>query len=174
MRYFNPRPPRGGRPRQFDYVSRQRIFQSTPSARRATWMVDDKQYVCDISIHALREEGDLGGECEQHARQRFQSTPSARRATYGGYYPNALLETFQSTPSARRATCRGNKTPEYIWVISIHALREEGDTAFSKTRMALPKISIHALREEGDKTCPDTLAALARFQSTPSARRATL
>ena len=36
-----------------------------------------------------------------------------------------------------------------IWNISIHALREEGDLK-SLSQGALSKISIHALREEGD------------------------
>ena len=34
-------------------------------------------------------------------------------------------------------------------------------------------ISIHALREEGDKCAPACLQIVRRFQSTPSARRAT-
>ena len=57
-------------------------------------------------------------------------------------------------------------------LISIHALREEGDTASPSARMTL-RISIHALREEGDflrraeQTCNNS------FLSTPSARRAT-
>ena len=57
-----------------------------------------------ISIHALREEGD--GECPTSAASRveFLSTPSARRAT------PALL---------RYVAFAG---------ISIHALREEGDS----------------------------------------------
>ena len=58
----------------------------------------------DISIHALREEGDS-----------FQCSQSSR------------LGTFLSTPSARRATLA-----ERIFLapdsISIHALREEGDS----------------------------------------------
>ena len=35
------------------------------------------------------------------------------------------------------------------------------------------EISIHALREEGDTTTGKMLATLLQFQSTPSARRAT-
>ena len=35
--------------------------------------------------------------------------------------------------------------------ISIHALREEGDSAVSAKRNASDRISIHALREEGDE-----------------------
>ena len=56
---------------------------------------------------------------------------------------------FQLTPSARRATSRGaSGTGGYI--ISIHALREEGD-CHDVGRVALVVISIHALREEGDE-----------------------
>ena len=56
---------------------------------------------------------------------------------------------FLSTPSARRATPpeprrdRGRS-------ISIHALREEGDSPASVVEVVCCLISIHALREEGD------------------------
>ena len=56
---FYPRPPRGGRPR--------------PQGRRPA----DQP----ISIHALREEGDLSLADEIAAAYEFLSTPSARRAT---------------------------------------------------------------------------------------------
>ena len=62
---------------------------------------------------------------------------------------------FLSTPSARRATL-------LFWssriskAISIHALREEGDLRWCRSRRTDP-ISIHALREEGDKTGNDEL-----------------
>ena len=57
--------------------------------------------------------------------------------------------------------------------ISIHALREEGDTVafgFSHIRVL---ISIHALREEGDLVVLFLTRMPPKFQSTPSARRAT-
>ena len=44
-------------------------------------------------------------------------------------------------------------------VISIHALREEGDTTSSSAR-ATSAISIHALREEGDVRSADGLLLL--------------
>ena len=66
----------------------------------------------NISIHALREEGDTGKEHTIQQQHIFLSTPSARRAT-------------EYVPGMVRATG-----------ISIHALREEGD---SKNR---DKISI--------------------------------
>ena len=37
-------------------------------------------------------------------------------------------------------------------LISIHALREEGDPVLRAARVAVKPISIHALREEGDLT----------------------
>ena len=58
-RYFNPRPPRGGRPRSFSLVPSYRKFQSTPPARGATSQMPD------AFIGSLR----------------FQSTPPARGAT---------------------------------------------------------------------------------------------
>ena len=79
--YFYPRPPRGGRPHIVGLPSKNRV----------------------ISIHALREEGDI------------------MRAVSG---IDTIL--FLSTPSARRAT--DNKERDNMSEkISIHALREEGD-----------------------------------------------
>ena len=59
-------------------------------------------------------------------------------------------------------------------LISIHALREEGDKNYGKTWDILQNISIHALREEGDDGVQDKVTETAQFLSTPSARRATL
>ena len=79
------------------------LFLSTPSARRATQLRSERLLGGDISIHALREEGD-GDDLLQLLRlDGFLSTPSARRATTSFAI---LLQAF---------------------VISIHALREEGD-----------------------------------------------
>ena len=57
--YFYPRPPRGGRPATALHRGKAAVFLSTPSARRATfWRF--RNGLCDeISIHALREEGDV-------------------------------------------------------------------------------------------------------------------
>ena len=124
-----------------------------------------------ISIHALREEGD---HIIQHSAKRageFLSTPSARRATLVlppaaigvvYFYPrppregrplklwsDEAAELFLSTPSARRATDGGHVDVGRA-VISIHALREEGDFVKSGYDLKVIEISIHALREEGD------------------------
>ena len=101
----------------------------------------------EISIHALREEGDRfrffiplvhhnfyprpprGGrpfvDKEFSAVWIFLSTPSARRAT-GWTSLSQGPSIFLSTPSARRATFLGTLVP-LAALISIHALREEGD-----------------------------------------------
>ena len=111
----------------------------------------------------LKERYMQGGE--------FLSTPSARRATLTlavhflsqiNFYPRpprggrqngkssvSLISEFLSTPSARRATQAAEQVG-FRGVISIHALREEGDAAARAERPAAGAISIHALREEGD------------------------
>ncbi len=60
-----------------------------------------------------------------------------------------------------------------FYVISIHALREEGDRVRLYGTSVFNIISIHALREEGDGVGIDKLGAGVEFLSTPSARRAT-
>ena len=150
------------------------------------------------------------------SRRTFQSTPSVGRATAKAA-KNKLNNLFQSTPSVGRATCssrrdsfrlsyfnprppwggrqtRGRQTPPRS-VISIHALRGEGDTLSAVdyvTRIMISihalrgegddwlcsaqdwlMISIHALRGEGDKTNTGLVAYAKAFQSTPSVGRAT-
>ena len=147
---FNPRPPRGGRRISLLICARRSKFQSTPSARRATCCRVLHVLVTEISIHALREEGDGTRKQQCTGLKSFQSTPSARRATSsdtkqfcsvrnfnprpprgGRRVYNHIENTaaiFQSTPSARRATPENPVRTEEI-IISIHALREEGDAA---------------------------------------------
>ena len=57
-------------------------------------------------------------------------------------------------------------------MISIHALREEGDVILILLDVQ-HKISIHALREEGDDGISTSSSVSDKFLSTPSARRAT-
>ena len=101
-------------------------FLSTPSARRATRKQIVQYKDLDISIHALREEGD--------ARSRFWTTRSKYfypRPPRGGrrFLHSAGVKsfTFLSTPSARRATVCRMVFGHHVQ-ISIHALREEGDS----------------------------------------------
>ena len=99
---FYPRPPRGGRLTPTGGAIRMMIFLSTPSARRATPQNHLCHQHCAISIHALREEGDLH---------------RGRESRNGGISIHALREEGDATA----------KEPDAGGKISIHALREEGD-----------------------------------------------
>ena len=57
-------------------------------------------------------------------------------------------------------------------MISIHALRAEGDAGVSLFAVLHP-ISIHALRAEGDTLLVFAPLSWSAFLSTPSVRRAT-
>ena len=84
---FNPRPPRGERRLRHQITAPGLVFQSTPSARRATVRDQLLRRGVEISIHALREESDC---CPSNALLKtvlFQSTPSARRATLADSVP---------------------------------------------------------------------------------------
>ena len=100
---FYPRPPRGGRPAMAARCSPTPPFLSTPSARRATTERFRAAIPAQISIHALREEGDNATRDIVDNQNQFLSTPSARRATRRGKSPG-VFSIFLSTPSARRAT----------------------------------------------------------------------
>ena len=56
---FYPRPPRGGRRLYGEWRIPEFAFLSTPSARRATAELRPRNGQRQISIHALREEGDF-------------------------------------------------------------------------------------------------------------------
>ena len=101
---------------------------------------------------------------------KFLSTPSARRAT-SSLHASIIYLSFLSTPSARRAT-----QPPYslAWVtsISIHALREEGDTTRAVKRVVQRHFYPRPPRGGRPGGVPLGRGA-AIFLSTPSARRAT-
>ena len=59
VKNFYPRPPRGGRLAGPPAPPTTEEFLSTPSARRATLLRLVGCFRSDISIHALREEGDV-------------------------------------------------------------------------------------------------------------------
>ena len=101
------------------------LFQSTPSARRATPWRKSNRTRFRISIHALREESDLRGFLAGRWLFDFNPRPprGERRYTLWLWFSSY---TFQSTPSARRAT-RSLVSGIVGGHISIHALREESD-----------------------------------------------
>ena len=124
-----------------------------------------------ISIHALREEGDITGDVDLNHAYKFLSTPSARRATTleecwedlkkdfyprpprGGrqvtYTRKVFADLFLSTPSARRATAWYK---HYFWIIHHFYPRP-------------PRGGRHLNYDTGGEA--------EEFLSTPSARRAT-
>ena len=167
---FYPRPPRGGRHMQDFLSSLADLFLSTPSARRATNRSLHIILRIQISIHALREEGDRRRAGKRRLQTVFLSTPSARRATYFGF-PIEIKFLFLSTPSARRATNSVRCFSQELLDFYPRPPRG-GRPTFSQSAAHTARISIHALREEGDPI-RNQLFSMKQFLSTPSARRAT-
>ena len=123
-----------------------------------------------ISIHALREEGDVPGSTLGIPAQNFYPRPP-RGGRHGRAEVDRFLHTFYPRPP------RGGRQEDLVEAgrisqISIHALREEGDEQ-NFLRVRPLDISIHALREEGDRVGSMAPVMAVLFLSTPSARRAT-
>ena len=78
-------------------------FLSTPSARRATNAGQLIPFYVDISIHALREEGDGAPRLAHDFLDYFYPRPP-RGGRQSGRTSNNPIFRFLSTPSARRAT----------------------------------------------------------------------
>ena len=170
--YFYPRPPRGGR--QPGLAGRKDISYFYPRPPRGGRRLGQTGRATQfpISIYALREEGDRTLTGKWPKARAFLSTPSARRATL------QCLVTWSSHRYFYPRPPRGGRPDvvihqAYCCVISIHALREEGDSLRPSDRRGAPDISIHALREEGDNALSSLMVRLMLFLSTPSARRAT-
>ena len=103
-------------------------FLSTPSGWRATVSFADRLGKIDISIHALRVEGD------------YTANPSNSTNTNISIHALRVEGDLWHSVSALLVS------------ISIHALRVEGDeNRFYKPVQRV--ISIHALRVEGDRIC---------------------
>ena len=147
-----------------------------------------------ISIHALREEGDVmpfadhlrlinfyprpprGGRPDESATEELIRAISIHALREEGDKDDRLSgnpnQIFLSTPSARRATPRryGGRDRQQI---SIHALREEGDS--SPLPLQLPeRTHFYPRPPRGGR--PFNLQGrieVSAFLSTPSARRAT-
>ena len=135
-------------------------------------MIKRDSWLC-ISIHALRGEGDFKTKSQyKGATQYFNPRPP-----WGGRLTRnvsiALSKVFQSTPSVGRATVTFHFLLALELIISIHALRGEGDTIQILYVSLLNAISIHALRGEGDRRLLKNREYTAEFQSTPSVGRAT-
>ena len=101
--HFYPRPPRGGRRRREVKSESKQYFYPRPPRGGRHYQVALQPPKDDISIHALREEGDSSLLTVRRWMQNFYPRPprGGRRAPT---YPKI-----------------------YLQAISIHALREEGD-----------------------------------------------
>ena len=146
-------------------------FLSTPSARRATSRGRGSGSGRKISIHALREEGDYAMIWQEWFRDQFLSTPSARRATPASQTSGRHSGNFYPRPprGGRRRRRRHNALRKNFYPRPPRG----GRLVPSGILEQLHIISIHALREEGDSTDALRLFLSMLFLSTPSARRAT-
>ena len=194
-KYFNPRPPRGGRRyRLYDGSGYQYISIHAPREGGDKLIFVFGKKGSGISIHAPREGGDTAKNTNSTTNQQFQSTPPARGATSVVYSHLDSYHRFQSTPPARGATLLG------VWVglVSRHfnprpprggrpSIRA-GDSGPGYFNPRPPRggrpiglspiihthdISIHAPREGGDPVNGIYPRFQYRFQSTPPARGAT-
>ena len=146
---FNPRPPRGGR----RSVLRLRSYRSgnfNPRPPRGGRPIANilRPFLVSISIHALREEGDAGKCSDCSAAHNFNPRPP-RGGRLAILLPHAVL-----------------------MLISIHALREEGDYRL-RFRWSWPQDFNPRPPRGGRPEQQHKASTRKKFQSTPSARRAT-
>ena len=81
MRYFYPRPPRGRRRENIQCEAKLLAISIHALREEGDVLHIHLIAVLGISIHALREEGDPRSRTPEKCADRFLSTPSARRAT---------------------------------------------------------------------------------------------
>ena len=148
-----------------------RIFLSTPSARRATTlrMVSVKQFI--ISIHALREEGDL---CRTYV---FVAPPHFYPRPPRGGRPSALPGCSCISPNFYPRPPRGGRRQSSVYVfcsflfLSTPSARRATSLALCIPRFLpnfYPRPPRGGRRPDAPRKSQDC-----RFLSTPSARRAT-
>ena len=101
---FNPRPPWGGRQEQRDNYKAQADISIHALRGEGDSGLRSMTRGRMISIHALRGEGDDKLRVDQTVARKFQSTPSVGRATVKLSPPVKRSLRFQSTPSVGRAT----------------------------------------------------------------------
>ena len=86
-----------------------RLFLSTPSARRATSFCASAIWASWNFYPRPPRGGRLERQRAEEAEEQFLSTPSARRATFASIMRCKGTNIFLSTPSARRATRRSRR-----------------------------------------------------------------
>ena len=125
------------------------MFQSTPSKRKETIILQIRKHMLDVSIHSFQAEGDnyiVRRECMQVCFNPL--LPSGRRHNYD-IFRNALMCFNPLLPSGRRH--RKEKTKMSKINVSIHSFQAEGDNAISVQVRTTQRVSIHSFQAEGDK-----------------------
>ena len=118
-----------------------------------------------ISIHALREEGDVfHGACNVILCNFYPRPPRGGRQRWGGV--RRMGRTFLSTPSARRATWQVDGTTGRLENFYPRPPRG-GRPQLSGVPLRTLEISIHALREEGDSSPMTSAGAMPDFYPRP-------
>ena len=146
--YFYPRPPRGGRP-TVSMLSRRRTY-FYPRPPRG---------------------GRPRSELQELTPKIFLSTPSARRATICSTTRCTPCRTFLSTPSARRATSRSRRrTNEHQ---NFYPRPPRGGRLTTRSTASLARNFYPRPPRGGRPLAVAEEARVAKFLSTPSARRAT-
>ena len=150
--YFYPRPPGGGRREYCGKPYTEDDFYPRPPGGGRPFEVYVKAGTAEISIHALRVEGDSHTRRRRSAPNPFLSTPSGWRATSGARaLPLRLFYFYPRPPGGGRHSTGcpffhptfyfyprppgGGRPCEQLdrtcyMMISIHALRVEGDWRF--------------------------------------------
>ena len=149
MRHFYPRPPRGGRPAGIEMGA----------------------FIHNISIHALREEGDMPVTTSCWKRAYFYPRPPRGGRLSAKICDFAILQYFYPRPP--RGGRQGSNTVTInVTAISIHALREEGDSSGSSGPTS--SSDFYPRPPRGGRLFRRTaMRSIWLFLSTPSARRAT-
>ena len=146
--YFYPRPPRGGRPGISTPRSSCINFYPRPPRGGRLQTSKPESMSGKISIHALREEGDLRTRDSITRFALFLSTPSARRATPRVWTRPSRLSNFYPRPP------RGGRP--------------------KNSSVSVFRVYFYPRPPRGGRPSADgKLSLIKRFLSTPSARRAT-
>ena len=168
---FYPRPPRGGRHGHvYPSLLRANFYPRPPRGGRRS-RLPRARHLQAISIHALREEGDLRHQrpcillqqISIHAlREEGDAVTNVNRTHVKDFYP-------RPPRGGRRLWHSGTKAGRDFYPRPPRG----GRLSVLYRPSGRWRISIHALREEGDATFAAAVQDLEKFLSTPSARRAT-
>ena len=193
LSHFYPRPPRGGRRPAFHRQKEVRRFLSTPSARRATFLMPQIIRDRPISIHALREEGDVCRYSPSHSHPYFYPRPPRGGRLSASTSGAAALNFYPRPPRGGRPVDSGRvfggthfypRPPRGGRRLPPSGQRLLQETHFyprpprGGRRISMPiwtmKFNFYPRPPRGGRPRrPSKHRSQCRFLSTPSARRAT-